>query len=90
MEMYRVEQPTSTTQYEYLKDLKEQNDRFKKLLDEKEKDIEELVEAGNEIDDLLVVPSLLGDNSKIVVQKAIDRFKDALKHSAKNSSGEKK
>lgn len=43
--------------------------------------IRELLEAGNNIEDILEVPTLLGDSSKLTVSKAIKRFRCALKKS---------
>lgn len=41
-------------------------------------EVRELFESANEIEDILEVPEILGDSSKIIIQKAIDRFREAL------------
>lgn len=38
---------------------------------------EENVNAAWEIEDILEVPTMLGDTSRVILQKAIDRFRDS-------------
>lgn len=49
------------------------NDRIKS------REVKELYESGNQVEDILEVPGLLGESGRIAIAKAILRFRNALK-----------